>query len=145
MIFWGLFVIQSPFFISKSHCREGMNIYEYNSSTINYYSIEDCGQFSHFMEEEDHGNLLDQVIEKQDFYTIDCSKTLIPFGIIKVKTSETKYNSQSNIFEIFVDLNTKSIILHGIIIRWIGFSVLFQLSNDLQRSVIPDISGGGKS
>jgi hypothetical protein len=97
------------------------------------------------MEEEDHGNLLDQVIEKQDFYTIDCSKTLIPFGIIKVKTSETKYNSQSNIFEIFVDLNTKSIILHGIIIRWIGFSVLFQLSNDLQRSVIPDISGGGKS
>lgn len=134
-----------PFFISKSHYREEMNIYEYNSSTINTYSIEDCGGFSLSMESDDYGNLMDISFDRDDFYQIDCDTTLLPFGSINLSGTKTKYNSTPSEFQRCIDVNTKSIILHGIIIRWIGFSVLFQLSNDLQRSVIPDISGGGRS
>ena len=134
-----------PFFITKSHCRERMNIYEYNSSTINHYSIEDCGNFSPSMEIDDYGNLTDKNIDIEDFYQIDCNITLVPFGSITVKGTKTKYNSKPTEFERVIDLNKKSIILHGIIIRWIGSSILFQLSNDLRRNVIPDVSGGGKS
>ena len=122
-----------------------MNIYEYNSSTINHYSIEDCGNFSLSMEMDDYGNLSGQINDKEDFYQIDCDTTLVPFGSINVKGSKTKYASNPKEFERFVNLNKKSIILHGIIIRWIGSSILFQLSNDLRRNVIPDVSGGGQS
>jgi len=121
-----------------------MNIYEYNSSTINHYSIEDCGTFSSSMEMDDFGNLSDSNFDKEDFYQIDCTDTLIPFGFINVKGFKTKYTSNSSEFEAFIGLNKKSIILHGIIIRWVGSSILFQLSNDLRRTVIPDVSGGGE-
>jgi hypothetical protein len=121
-----------------------MNIYEYNSSTINHYSIEDFENFSS-MEIDDYGNLTDITDDKEDFYQIDCNITLVPFGSIHLKGTKTKYNNRLSEFERFVNLNEKSIILHGIIIRWIGFSILFQLSNDLCRNVIPDVSGGGKS
>lgn len=96
------------------------------------------------METDDYGNLSDQIIDKEDFYQIDCNATLVPFGSINVKGNKTKYNNKPTEFERFIDLNKKSIILHGIIIHWIGSSILFQLSNDLRRSVIPDVSGGGK-
>lgn len=120
-----------------------MNIYEYNSSTINHYSIEDCGNFSYSMEVDDYGDLSDEVIHKEDFYQIDCDSTLIPFGSINLRGTKTRYNNKTEEFEKIIDLNKKSIILHGIIIRWFGSSILFQLSNDLRRSVIPDVSGGG--
>ena len=96
------------------------------------------------METDDYGNLTDKIDYKEDLYQIDCNNTVVPFGLIKIKENKTKYNIQPNIFEAFVNLNRKSIILQGIIIRWVGFSVIFQLSNDLQRKVIPDVSGGGK-
>lgn len=96
------------------------------------------------MEIDDYGNLSEQVNNKEDFYQIDCITTLVPFGSINVKGSKTKYVNSSREFETLIDLNKKSIILHGIIIRWIGSSILFQLSNDLRRNVIPDVSGGGK-
>lgn len=96
------------------------------------------------MEIDDYGDLSDQIIDKEDFYQIDCIDTLVPFGFINVKGSKTRYTIKPREFERFVDLNKKSIILHGIIIRWIGCSILFQLSNDLRRNVIPDVSGGGK-
>jgi len=121
-----------------------MNIYEYNSSTINHYSIEDCGNFSTSIGIDDYGDLSEQVNNKEDFYQINCITTLVPFGSINVKGSKTKYANSSREFRILIDLNKKSIVLHGIIIRWIGSSILFQLSNDLRRNVIPDVSGGGK-
>lgn len=96
------------------------------------------------MEAEDYGELDQNFSNKEDFYYIDCGETLTPFGVIKIKNNKTKYNNQSNILERYVNLNKKSIIFYGIIIRWIGSSILFELPNDLQRKVIPDVSGGGK-
>jgi hypothetical protein len=122
-----------------------MNIYEYNSSTINHYSIEDFQNFSSFVEMDDYGNLTDKINDREDFYQIDCNSTLVPFGSINLKGTKTKYNTRLSEFERVINLNEKSIILHGIIIRWIGYSILFQLSGDLCRNVIPDVSGGGKS
>jgi len=121
-----------------------MNIYEYNSSTINKYSQEDFGILTHSsLEMDDFGDLSNSINDSEDFFCVNCKETLIPFGRIKVFNNKTKYFKKISIFEKCIDLNSKSIILYGIILRWIGFSVIFQLSNDLQRKVIPDVSGGG--
>jgi hypothetical protein len=121
-----------------------MNIYEYNSSTINEYSQEEFGLLSNSSwETDDCGNLYQEVEFCTDLYMINCTETLVPFGKLKIFNKTTEYHKKSSIFEKYFDLNFKSIIFSGIIIRWIGFSIIFQLSNDLQRKVIPDVSGGG--
>jgi len=121
-----------------------MNIYKYNSSTINEYSQEDFGFICESSREvDDCGNLSDTNTSIENFYYIDCSKTLYPFGGIKLKSKKVKYSIDLIIGKKYLDINKKSIVLQGIIIRWIGFSVIFQLSNDSQRKVIPDVSGGG--
>jgi len=123
-----------------------MNIYEYNSSTVNEYSQEDLGLLTtSSWEVEDCGNLSEQIDSKEDFYRIDCKETLLPFGKIRISNNKTKYQKDNNIFRKYIEINARSIILHGVILRWIGFSVIFQLSNDLERKVIPDVSGGGQS
>ena len=122
-----------------------MNIYEYNSSTINTYSQEDFGSLTtSSWEIEDCGNLSDNIIDTQNYYDITSNETLVPFGSIKVSGNKTKYTRRTSIFKKYIDLNTNSIILHGVILRWIGFSIIFQLSSDLERNLIPDVSGGGK-
>jgi hypothetical protein len=122
-----------------------MNIYEYNSSTINTYSKEDFGFLStSSLEIEDCGNLSNDIIDTQNYYDISCNETLVPFGLITVFGSKTKYIRTRSIFKKYIDLNSKSIILNKVILRWIGFSIIFQLSNDLERNVIPDVSGGGE-
>lgn len=121
-----------------------MNIYEYNSSTINEYSHEGFGLINDsYWEMDDLGNLSDEIDLKEDFYQIDCFNTILPFGSIKIKNEKTKYTKTNNEIVRFIDLNHKSIVLNGIILRWIGFSIIFQLCNDLERKVIPDVSGGG--
>lgn len=122
-----------------------MNIYVYNSSTINEYSQEDCGFLTDSSwEVVDCGNLDGYVDSKEDLYIIDCDETLIPFGGFKVNDCNTKYKKNNSVFKKYLDLNSRSIIFYGIVLRWVGFSVLFQLSNDMKREVIPDVSGGGK-
>lgn len=123
-----------------------MNIYEYNSSSINRYTQEDFGILTNSSwVVEDCGDLSDAIDHLEDFYCVDCKETLIPFGRIKVSGNKTKYIKSTSLFERYIDLNTKSIVLHGVILRWIGFSIIFQLCNDLERKVIPDVSGGGQS
>ena len=123
-----------------------MNIYEYNSSTVNEYSQDGFGILDdHSWVMDDFGNLSDEVSSNEDFYQIDCNQTIVPFGKLKIKGKETKYIRKTKEFKKFIDLNTNSIIFYGIIIRWIGFSIIFQLSNDSERKLIPDVSGGGLS
>ena len=63
-----------------------MNIYEYNSSTINEYLTEDCGLLSSSVGDIfDYGNISEIVKETQDFYIVTCSETLYPFGTITIK------------------------------------------------------------
>lgn len=122
-----------------------MNIYVYNSSTVNEYSQEDCGFLTDSSwEVVDCGNLEGYVDSKEDSYVIDCNETLIPFGGVKVNGGNAKYRKINSVFKKYLDLNSRSIIFYGIVLRWVGFSVLFQLSNDMKREVIPDVSGGGR-
>lgn len=123
-----------------------MNTYRYNSSTVNEYSQDGFGILDNrSWESDDFGNLSDDVSFSEDFYHIDCNQTIVPFGKIVVKGKETKCTIKTKEFKKFVDLNINAIIFYGIIIRWIGFSIIFQLSNDLERKLIPDVSGGGLS
>jgi len=122
-----------------------MNIYVYNSSTINEYSQDDSGSLTDSSWEViDCGNLFDITDNKEDFYNINCNETLTPFGGVKIG-GKPKYKKNDSIFKRYLDLNSRSIIFNGIVLRWVGFSVLFQLSNDMKREVIPDVSGGGIS
>ena len=122
-----------------------MNIYEYNSSTINEYLTEDCGLISSSVGSElDCGNLSGLVKENQDFYSVTCFETLTPFGTIKIKQdTKSKFRKVSSSFIILENLNKKSIIFAGIILTWYGYGTVFELCNGLERQVIPDVSGGG--
>jgi hypothetical protein len=121
-----------------------MNIYEYNSSTINEYSQEGFGLVNDpFLEVEDFGNLSELNLVLENFYYINCSETQFPFGGIRLGCVRAKYSIYTKIHRLYFDLNKKSIIFRGIIINWIGFNIIFELSNDSRRKVIPDVSGGG--
>ena len=136
-----------PFFITKSHRCEEMNIYVYNSSTINEYSADDCGLIlSSPIEVLDCGGIVETYNYIEDCYTINCSETLHPFGSIKISNSNSKqtcYKKVSSEFVRFENLNNKSIILTGIIITWYGYGTLFEINDGLIRQVVPDVSGGG--
>jgi hypothetical protein len=122
-----------------------MNIYEYNSSTINEYLTEDCGFLSSSVGMDvDYGSISDVVDEIQDCYIVTCSETLRPFGTIKVKqNTKSKFRKVSSGFIKLENLNKKSIIFSGIILTWYGYGTVFELCNGLERQVIPDVSGGG--
>ena len=123
-----------------------MNIYEYNSSTINEYSQADSGFLTDSSWEViDCGTLVETTESNDDFYDITCNETLTPFGGVKVSGGNTKYKKTNSVFKKYLDLNSRSIVFYGIVLRWVGFSVIFQLSNDAKRDVIPDVSGGGRS
>jgi hypothetical protein len=122
-----------------------MNIYEYNSSTINEYLTEDCELLSSSVRDIfDYGNISEIAQEKQDFYIITCSETLRPFGTIKIKqNTKSKFKKISSVFIRLENLNKNSIIFYGIILTWYGYGTVFELCNGLERQVIPDVSGGG--
>jgi hypothetical protein len=122
-----------------------MNIYEYNSSTINEYLTEDCGLLSSSVRDIfDYGNISEIVKETQDFYIVTCSETLYPFGTITIKrNTKSKFKKVSSGFIRLENLNKKSIIFYGIILTWYGYGTVFELCNGLERQVIPDVSGGG--
>lgn len=123
-----------------------MAVYEYNSTTVNLYSEEDCGLLTtSSLGVDDYGDLSSDIADSDDNYYIDCNETLVPFGGIKVTSKKVIYTKKNNIFEKLKQTTYNSILLTGVVFRWIGFSVIFQLSNDLCRNVIPDVSGGGKS
>jgi hypothetical protein len=122
-----------------------MNVYQYNSSTVNTYFQEDFGTITNSSwETDDCGNITNITVDSENHYEIAHNETLIPFGSIKVFGNKTKYTKKTSIFKKYIDLNLKSIIFYGIVLRWIGFSIIFQLSGDLKRKVIPDVSGGGR-
>jgi hypothetical protein len=122
-----------------------MNIYEYNSSTINEYLTEDCGFLSSSVGVGvDYGIISDVAEEIQDSYVVTCSETLRPFGTIKIKQNiKSKSKKVSAEFIRLENLNKKSIIFYGIILTWYGYGTVFELCNGLERQVIPDVSGGG--
>lgn len=122
-----------------------MNIYVYNSSTINEYSVDDCGLISSSTTEVfDCGKIDDFSDGIENCYFITCSETLVPFGAIRIKSTETvKYGKISIERRRFEKLNEKSIILNGLIITWYGYGTVFEFKNGLERQVIPDVSGGG--
>jgi hypothetical protein len=122
-----------------------MNIYEYNSFTINEYLTEDCGFLSFSVSVGvDYGGISDVVEEIQDSYVVTCSETLQPFGTIKIKqNTKSKSKKVSAEFIKLENLNKKSIIFYGIILTWYGYGTVFELCNGLKRQVIPDVSGGG--
>lgn len=141
----GIVIKQSPFFLLNPRSFVKMNIYEYNSSTINEYLTEDCGFISSSIGSGlDCGNINGLVKENQDFYTVTCSETLLPFGTIKIKqNTKSKFKKVSSEFIRLENLNKKSIILYGIIFTWYGYGTVFELCNGLERQVVPDVSGGG--
>jgi len=122
-----------------------MAIYEYNSSTINEYSSDDCGLISSFDDDIfDCGELNSDVFDYQDFYVVTCFQTLHPFGSIKIqKTIERNYKKISTEFIVLNRINDKSFLLSRFILFWIGFGTIFEFNNGLERQVIPDVSGGG--
>ena len=122
-----------------------MNIYEYNSSTINEYLTEDCGLISSSVGSGlDCGNVSGLVKETQDFYVVTCFETLRPFGTIKIKqNTKSKFKKVSSGFVKLENLNKKSIIFYGIVLTWYGYGTVFEMCNGLERQVIPDVSGGG--
>lgn len=121
-------------------------VYEYNSATINFYSEEDCGLITtSSLGMDDYGDLSSETEISDDNYFIDCNETLTPFGSIKIESEEVSYSKESDYIRRIKQVIDNSILLTGIIFRWVGFSVVFQLSSDLQRNLIPDVSGGGKS
>ena len=122
-----------------------MNIYVYDSSTINEYLSDDCGLISSSpIEVLDCGEIVEICDYTEDCYTINYSETLYPFGSITVSNSkQTCYRKISSEFVRFESLNKKSIILTGIIITWYGYGTLFEINDGLIRQVVPDVSGGG--
>jgi hypothetical protein len=122
-----------------------MNIYEYDSSTINEYLTEDCGFISSSVGDGfDCGNISDHTKQSEDFYVVTCCETLRPFGKIKInQNTKSKFRKVSASFIVLENLNKKSIIFAGIILTWYGYGTVFELRNGLERQVIPDISGGG--
>jgi hypothetical protein len=124
-----------------------MNIYEYNSSSINEYLEEDFGSITSSPSENFDCQKLSNNFETVDNYgNITCNETLIPFGSIRIDSSKEKttYKKVSSEAKKFEDINKKSIILHGIVFRWIGFNFIFESNSTLVRQVIPDVSGGGR-
>ena len=122
-----------------------MNIYEYNSSSINEYFEDICGLITSTPREFfDCGKITDNSEIKEDYYVVNSSTTLYPFGSIKIQSIKTKFKKVSAEFRKFGDLNHRSIIFYGIIINWIGFNVIFESDSSLKRQVITDISGGEK-
>lgn len=120
-----------------------MNIYEYNSSSINEYSEDICGLITSIPSELfDCGKITDNSEIKEDYYTVYCSTTLHPFGSIKIESAKTKFKKVSVQFRKLEDLNHRSIVFYGIIINWIGFNIIFESNSSLKRQVIPDVSGG---
>ena len=122
-----------------------MNIYVYNSSTINEYSADDCGLISSSpMELFDCGGIVAMCDYVEDCYVISCSESLYPFGSIKISKSEkSTYKKVSVEFVRIENLNKKSIIFYGIILRWYGCGTLFEINKGLIRQLVPDVSGGG--
>jgi hypothetical protein len=125
-----------------------MKVYEYNSSTINEYSESGCGTLSSRPDDIvdfgtlSHSNDLELI---EDFYYINCSKTIFPFGKLQITSTETKVKKVSSVYRKVYNLNHNSIIFFGIIIKWIGFNFIFESNSSLKRQVIPDVSGGGPS
>lgn len=124
-----------------------MNIYVYDSSTINEYSEDDCGLIlSSPIEVFDCGKITenDNFFETENYFMINDSETLYPFGSIKIKSSDQNvYKKVSFEFIKLENINKKSIILSGIIIRWYGYGTVFEINNGLIRQLVPDVSGGG--
>lgn len=125
-----------------------MNIYVYNPSVLNSYSIEDCGLISTDSIEDniDCGKIIStsETNSDFDFYLISATEDLKAFGSIKLKsTTETKYSKISSEFLKLEKLIKKTILLQGIVITWYGYGTVFEFNNGLERQVIPDVSGGG--
>jgi len=122
-----------------------MNIYVYNSSTINEYLIEDLGLISSSIEcLSDCGELKTEVSDCEDFYVLTCSETVFPFGSIKIKKETKSYHKKISKESIdLIKINDKSLLLSKFILFWIGFGTIFEFNNGLERQVIPDVSGGG--
>lgn len=124
-----------------------MNIYVYDSSTINEYSEDDCGLIlSSPIEVFDCGKIIDNIdcIDTENYFTINNSESLYPFGSIKIKSSEkVKYKKVCVEFRKLDQISKRSILLNGMIITWYGYGTVFEFKNGLERQVIPDVSGGG--
>lgn len=98
------------------------------------------------MEVFDCGKIIENVDidEVVNYFAITNSETLHPFGSLKIKRNpETVYKKVSSEFIKFENINKKSIVLFGIIIRWYGCGTIFEINNGLTRQLIPDDSGGG--
>ena len=124
-----------------------MNIYVYDSSTINEYSEDDCGLIlSSPIEVFDCGKICEGVDldDVDNYFTINDVDTLYPFGSIRINSSEkVKYKKVCVEFRKLDEINKRSILLNGMIITWYGYGTVFEFKNGLERQVIPDVSGGG--
>ena len=124
-----------------------MNIYVYDSSTINEYSEDDCGLIlSSPIEVFDCGKICECVDSDgvDNYFTINDVDTLYPFGSIRINSSEkVKYKKVCVEFRKLDEINKRSILLNGMIITWYGYGTVFEFKNGLERQVIPDVSGGG--
>jgi len=124
-----------------------MSIYEYNSSTINEYLEDSYGLlFESTSETFDCGKITDNCEENENYFLINYSESLIPFG--KIKLSRIIKSNTKKVSSFFIKLekiNKKSINLNGLIFNWIGYGTVFEFDNGLERQLIPDVSGGGGS
>jgi hypothetical protein len=124
-----------------------MNIYVYDSFTINEYSEDDCGLIlSSPIDVFDCGKISgsNDLFETENYCTVSNSETLYPFGSIKINsTDKVKYKKVCVEFITLDKISKRSILLTGVIITWYGYGTVFELRNGLERQVIPDVSGGG--
>lgn len=118
-----------------------MNIYEYNSSSIIYYTTEDLGSIADTpMATVDNGSL-DAAENSVNYDQIIYTETTYPFGTVKL-ISSTK-SSATVKFVASVEIKLDGISKNNVRKYWIGSGTLFEIGNGLERTVAPWVGSSG--
>lgn len=122
-----------------------MNIYEYNSSSINEFIQEDSGLLTTSVSEIfDCGEISSEKIHHENYSEIIYTDTILPFGEIIVSSSEAIIEIKNIEDILYSNVIESSLIISKVIINWIGFNFIFETNSNLIRQVVPDESGGGR-
>jgi hypothetical protein len=121
-----------------------MNIYEYNSSSINEFTHEDAGLLiSPVSEILDCGEIFSEPSEVDGYSEIIYTDTVTPFGGVNVSSGDTIAVKQTLENLLQQKVVEDSLIISKVVINWIGYNFIFETNSNLIRQVVPDESGGG--
>lgn len=122
-----------------------MNIYEYNSSSINEFTQEDSGLITSSSSETfDCGEISSDKSEIYNYSEIIYADTITPFGGVKVSSGETVVKVETLENLLCQKVIKDSLIISKVVINWIGYNFIFETDSNLIRQVVPDESGGGR-